>query len=422
MIVAESGNEIDLGEALEVLEEAAGAELPTGHPVAKAANELVGGFGTFFKLARDIKHVEMALNDLRNDDLHWNEWNNRIGLAIWGLSAGQGRPRIVRAVECQIQWEQTRRTICAGRVCASRRQIGPEWERSGIWQKNVSPDAWTGKPVNQDIAPRHPGHRSARGGNSPQRRSHRILPARRRADAACHGRRRCFARAPHAGCAAGRDNLDLLRNQLDKVAAWMRFSSKQNKDVPHRRAARYRQRHPFTSRRMAFPRMPALSLHRPCDQIGPTAAEGYDEATRLLLVAPPRLPPIPDRPTRDDALAALKLLEGLLEEFPFVEGGVAKAVALSCLISPVVRGAFATAPLHAILAHAAASGKSYLADISSTIASGKPMPVMSAAGSEDELEKRLVAALLSGQSMLSIDNVNGELRSIFVSDTHTTDR
>jgi putative DNA primase/helicase len=78
----------------------------------------------------------------------------------------------------------------------------------------------------------------------------------------------------------------------------------------------------------------------------------------------------------------------------------------------VVRGAFPTAPLHAVIAYAAGSGKSYLCDIASTISNGRPMPVMSAAaGREEELEKRLTAAVLSGQSMLSVDNVNGQLRS-----------
>jgi hypothetical protein len=35
---------------------------------------------------------------------------------------------------------------------------------------------------------------------------------------------------------------------------------------------------------------------------------GYDEQTRLLLIAPPPMPTIPDRPTRADAEAALKVL------------------------------------------------------------------------------------------------------------------
>jgi hypothetical protein len=46
---------------------------------------------------------------------------------------------------------------------------------------------------------------------------------------------------------------------------------------------------------------------------------GYDEATQLLLFLPPSLPEMPADPTRDDALAALGLLDGLLAEFPFVD-------------------------------------------------------------------------------------------------------
>ena len=46
--------------------------------------------------------------------------------------------------------------------------------------------------------------------------------------------------------------------------------------------------------------------------------QGFDEATRLLLVEPPAMPAIKDEPTKDDALAALKLIEGLLTGFPFV--------------------------------------------------------------------------------------------------------
>jgi hypothetical protein len=45
---------------------------------------------------------------------------------------------------------------------------------------------------------------------------------------------------------------------------------------------------------------------------------GYDQTTKLLLVAPPVMPPIPERPNRDEALVALKQLDDLLNEFPFV--------------------------------------------------------------------------------------------------------
>ena len=42
--------------------------------------------------------------------------------------------------------------------------------------------------------------------------------------------------------------------------------------------------------------------------------QGYDKATRLLLIEPPVMPQIPDEPTRDDAFQALALLEELVCE------------------------------------------------------------------------------------------------------------
>ena len=45
--------------------------------------------------------------------------------------------------------------------------------------------------------------------------------------------------------------------------------------------------------------------------------EGYDHATGLVLFNPPPMPPIPDKPTKQDAIAALATLNELLAEFPF---------------------------------------------------------------------------------------------------------
>ena len=89
---------------------------------------------------------------------------------------------------------------------------------------------------------------------------------------------------------------------------------------------------------------------------------GFDVATGLLLVEPPPMPSIPDKPTREEALAALKLLEGLLAGFPFVDD-VSRACALSAMITPVVRGAFPVTPLHATTAPTAGTGKSFLVRI-----------------------------------------------------------
>ena len=137
---------------------------------------------------------------------------------------------------------------------------------------------------------------------------------------------------------------------------------------------------------------------------------GYDPTTRLLLVNPPQMKPIPDEPSEDQARAALNLLEGLLTEFPLVDD-VAKSVALSTLITPVVRGAFSVAPMHIADAPVAGSGKSYLFDTAAVIAIGQPMPVIAAGCDDEELEKRLGAALLAGHPLITIDNVKRVLES-----------
>jgi hypothetical protein len=138
--------------------------------------------------------------------------------------------------------------------------------------------------------------------------------------------------------------------------------------------------------------------------------QGYDPATRLYLAPDPGfcLPPIAEQPSRADAEAALALLADLLVEFPFV-GPVDHAVALSGLLTAVVRGGLPTAPMHAIRAHTAGTGKSLLVDVAATIATGRPCPVSAASQTEEEMEKRLVAFLREGVPILSIDNATRPL-------------
>lgn len=153
---------------------------------------------------------------------------------------------------------------------------------------------------------------------------------------------------------------------------------------------------------------------RPDGSILKTA--GYDAATCLYLHMPLVLPYMPDKPTRKDGLAALALLKGLLAAFPFVWGeketkerNGSLSVALSALITPVVRGAMDVVPAHFARAPAAGTGKSYLFDIVAAIALGHPCPVMAAGRDEAETEKRIGAKALAGHPVICIDNVNGDL-------------
>ena len=83
-----------------------------------------------------------------------------------------------------------------------------------------------------------------------------------------------------------------------------------------------------------------------------------------------------ERPTREmldrGARQALLLLEG----FPFVSNAD-RSVALAAMLTPVVRGAIETAPLTAVRASTAGTGKSFLVDVASVIATGRPCPVIS---------------------------------------------
>jgi len=135
---------------------------------------------------------------------------------------------------------------------------------------------------------------------------------------------------------------------------------------------------------------------------------GYDVRTGLILMDPPDLPEMAEKPGRYDALNALALLKELLIGFPLVGPG-SLSVALSAFITPVVRAALDAVPMHVTTAPQAGSGKSYLFDISSAISLGQLCPVIAAGKTEDEMEKRLGAALMGGQPIISIDNVNGEL-------------
>jgi hypothetical protein len=142
-------------------------------------------------------------------------------------------------------------------------------------------------------------------------------------------------------------------------------------------------------------------------------AVGYDPATGLYLFAPPPMPPIPTYPSKADALAALALVDGLLDEFPFVDDA-SRSVGISMLMTPVLRGAFPVVPLHGVDAPQSGTGKSYLADISSAIATGERCAVIAAAPKQEETEKRLIMAALSGQAIIALDNINGEIGGDFL--------
>jgi hypothetical protein len=83
------------------------------------------------------------------------------------------------------------------------------------------------------------------------------------------------------------------------------------------------------------------------------------------------------------------------------------------MLTALVRRSLPTAPLHGFNAPTAGTGKSMLVDLASLIATGRPAPVIAQGKSQEEMEKRLGAALIAGDILIAIDNceepLGGEL-------------
>lgn len=98
------------------------------------------------------------------------------------------------------------------------------------------------------------------------------------------------------------------------------------------------------------------------------AAPGYDPRSELYLWLDLQLPPIPHSPTREQAVEALTTLKALFAEFSFKRPTLDLAVALSGLLTALLRGSLPTAPIYLIRADTPGTGKSYLVDVVSMIA------------------------------------------------------
>lgn len=144
---------------------------------------------------------------------------------------------------------------------------------------------------------------------------------------------------------------------------------------------------------------------------------GYDRRTGIIF--DPRgvsFPALANRPTRADAERALAQLKRLFRSYKFVTPAD-HSVALSAVLTAVARRALPVAPMHAFSSPVAGSGKSKLVNVAAVIATGSRAAVTSTGKDrfgDAELEKRLIASMLAGDPIVTIDNVDGELGGEFL--------
>jgi len=146
------------------------------------------------------------------------------------------------------------------------------------------------------------------------------------------------------------------------------------------------------------------------------AAPGYDPSSELYLLPSLQLPPIAERPTRQDALAELAKLKDLFCEFSFRDkekDGLEKklncSVSVSALLTALLRGSLPTAPIYLVRADTPGTGKSHLVDVIAMVATGQFCPVITAAKNIEETEKRLGSILLGAIPIFSLDNCTYDL-------------
>lgn len=136
---------------------------------------------------------------------------------------------------------------------------------------------------------------------------------------------------------------------------------------------------------------------------------GYDPGSRLYGAFEAADWSGMEHPTQEDARAALERLDGLLEEFHFVDP-VDRAAALSAMLTAAVRPGLPTAPMFLVRAHVPGSGKSYLCSLITEIASPRRGAPLAFPGSEDECEKVLLAEFRRGSAVIEFDNLTRDLQ------------
>lgn len=161
-----------------------------------------------------------------------------------------------------------------------------------------------------------------------------------------------------------------------------------------------------------WPRVPRLNGVTESPTLAPDfrlLRAGYDSQSGIFVADEPSAwrPPA-DKPSREEALEAAEILRDAVGSFPFVTDSD-EAGLISMIITAVIRRSIPSAPIYAVTAPTPGTGKSYSVDLASVIAQGRRPAVLSLGRDPSEAEKRLAAALLAGDPLIALDNVERPL-------------
>ena len=140
---------------------------------------------------------------------------------------------------------------------------------------------------------------------------------------------------------------------------------------------------------------------------------GYDHETRMFYAPAPGLtiPPIPERPSKEDLQKAVLLLNEIIADFPFADPPD-RANAIAAMVTSVIRTAIpGKIPMYLIDKPQAGTGASLLAEVISMISTGRGAAMMTAPISEEEWLKKITSLLMVGKTIITVDNIEGKLYS-----------
>jgi putative DNA primase/helicase len=168
---------------------------------------------------------------------------------------------------------------------------------------------------------------------------------------------------------------------------------------------------------------PTLDLVTPAPVLLPSGRVSmgmFEEGIFFIPHDRKRYKPIPENPTKDEAIEAMKLFEEVFGGFPFVDpdsnakplATASYSVVLSAVFSLAARPylRFGPTPLHGFTAHMQRSGKSKLAKAATAAALGHT-PTMIHYRDEEELGKHLLPLMRSADRAIAIDNIEHTLES-----------
>jgi hypothetical protein len=214
-----------------------------------------------------------------------------------------------------------------------------------------------------------------------------------------------------------------LRENMAKTAQWICFDAK-NGEKPTTPKLDYAKTYLCRVGEWRVPELKAI-IQTPTILLDGTVIdqEGYHTQSGLLLDCGSTVfPQVPERPTKEDAEAALNTLTYLLQEFPFVRDNVdtsyvpdkfegrnksiSRSVALAAILTGTIRADLPSAPMFGFDATTKGTGKSYIVELIHAIVSGGEPKLHSWNKDDKEVAKALASALRGAPSVIHFDNVD----------------